>query len=33
MDPYERMQIADALKTIKCKVGEYVVKQVFPFKP
>jgi cAMP-dependent protein kinase regulator len=26
MDPYERMQIADALKTIKCKKGEYVVK-------
>lgn len=25
MDPYERMQIADALKTIKTKKGEYIV--------
>jgi cAMP-dependent protein kinase regulator len=28
MDPYERLQIADALKSIKCTKGEYVVKQV-----
>ena len=27
MDPYERMQIADALKTINCKAGEVVVRQ------
>ena len=31
MDPYERMQIADALKCIKCKKGEYVVRQVSIF--
>lgn len=28
MDPYERAQIADALKPVKFKKGEYVVKQV-----
>lgn len=27
MDPYERSKIADALKVVKCKKGEYVVKQ------
>ena len=26
MDPYERSKIADALKVVKCKKGEYVVK-------
>ena len=26
MDPYERSQIADALKTVKAKKGEYVIK-------
>ncbi len=29
MDPYERSQIADALKPVKFKKGDYVVKQVF----
>ena len=28
MDPYERSKIADALKTIKYKKGDYVIKQV-----
>ena len=28
MDPYERSKIADALKTIKYKADDYVVKQV-----
>ena len=27
MDPYERTQIADALKTQKYAAGEYVVRQ------
>lgn len=27
MDPYERSKIADALKVVKCKKGEYIVKQ------
>jgi cAMP-dependent protein kinase regulator len=26
MDPYERSKIADALKTVKAKSGEYVIK-------
>jgi len=28
MDPYERSQIADALKPVKFKKGDYIVKQV-----
>ena len=32
MDPYERSQIADALKPIKFKKGDYVVKQVEIFQ-
>ena len=28
MDPYERSQIADALKPLKFKKGDYIVKQV-----
>ena len=28
MDPYERSQIADALKPLKFQKGEYIVKQV-----
>lgn len=28
MDPYERSQIADALKPVKFQKGDYVVKQV-----
>jgi len=27
MDPYERSKVADALKAVICKAGEYVVKQ------
>lgn len=27
MDPYERMQIADALKVAKYKKGEFIIKQ------
>jgi len=27
MDPYERMQIADALKTKKFSVGDFIVKE------
>lgn len=27
MDPYERSKIADALKPLKFKAGEYVVKE------
>lgn len=29
MDPYEREKIADALKSMKFKKGEYIVKEVF----
>lgn len=29
MDPYERSKIADALKPLKFKKGEYVVREVF----
>lgn len=29
MDPYERSKIADALKPVKVKAGEYVVKEVY----
>jgi hypothetical protein len=28
MDPYERLQIADALKSAKYKKGEHIIKQV-----
>lgn len=28
MDPYERLQIADALKSQKFKKGDYIIKQV-----
>lgn len=27
MDPYERSKLADALTTVRCKKGEYIVKQ------
>jgi len=26
MDPYERAKIADAIKVVACKAGEYVVR-------
>lgn len=28
MDPYERLQIADALKSIQYTKGDYIIKQV-----